>query len=64
MNMIVLLHLRDDVRVRRDVPHPLPEGRIARHYLSSATCLMRPHLFYALCVVSWVTILRNMICHF
>ena len=27
------------------------------HYLSNATCLMRPRLFYALCIVSKITII-------
>ena len=29
------------------------------HYLSNATCLMRPPLFHVRCVVSWIT----MICY-
>ena len=34
------------------------------HYLSNATCLVRPRLFYACFVVSRTTIIRYMILHF
>ena len=34
------------------------------HYLSKATCLTRPHLFYASFVVSRVVVICNMICTF
>ena len=34
-----------------------------RHYSSNATCLVRPRLFYALCVVSRSTIICHIICH-
>ena len=34
------------------------------HYLSNATCQIRPHLFYTLFVVSRITIICNMISHF
>ena len=33
------------------------------HYLSNATCLIQPHLFYALFVVSRITILSYIIRH-
>ena len=33
------------------------EGEIGWHYLSNATCLMRPRLFHALYIVSRVTII-------
>ena len=33
------------------------------HYLSNATCLIRPHLFYARFVVSWITVICNIIRH-
>ena len=34
------------------------------HYLSNATCLIRPHLFHALSVVSRITIVCQTIRHF
>ena len=34
------------------------------HYLSNATCLIRPHLFYAYFVVSMITVICFIICHF
>ena len=34
------------------------------HYLSNATCLIQPHLFYACFVVSRITTLCYMIRHF
>ena len=37
---------------------------IGGHYLSQATCLKRPHLFYACFVVSWTIIICYTICHF
>ena len=33
------------------------------HYLSNASCLVRPHLFYAFFVVSMITILGSIIRH-
>ena len=35
-----------------------------RHYLSNATCLIRPHLFYAFFVVSTITMHCYMVRHF
>ena len=37
---------------------------IGRHCLSNATCLIRPHLFYALLIVSRITIVCNIIRRF
>ena len=34
---------------------------IGRHYLSNATCLIRPHLFYACFAASRITIIRYII---
>ena len=39
-----LARRRSALRARRE--------RLGWHYLSHATCLIRPHLFYALCIVS------------
>ena len=55
---------------REGVPAPLDvrtqEERqdLGRHHLSNATCLIRPHVFYALFVVSRITIICYMIRHF
>ena len=37
---------------------------IGWHYLSNTTCLIRPHLLYALFVVSMITIICQTIRHF
>ena len=34
------------------------------HYLSNATCLIRPHALYVFVVVSRTTIICHLICHF
>ena len=34
------------------------------HYLSSATCMIWPRLFYALLIVSRITLTCHMLCHF
>ena len=44
------------VTIRTDVSAVISET-FGWHYLSNATCLMRPHLFYAGFVVSRITIL-------
>ena len=37
---------------------------LGKHYLSNATCLMRPRLFYAPCVVSRTIIICHALRHF
>ena len=53
------------VRERRGVVQRLQqlEG-LGRHCLSSAACLMRPRLFYALFVVSGITVTCYITRHF
>ena len=44
--------------------HPKVEPEIGWHYLSKDTCLIRPHMsFYALPVVSMITIVCKLIRH-
>ena len=43
----------------------LPQARLLGwHYFSNATCLIRPHSFYACFVVSRITIIHQLIRHF
>ena len=44
-----------------DWPYTAPPPGIVWHYLSNATCLIRPHLFYVFVVVSRITIICYMI---
>ena len=44
-------------------PHSAPT-KIGWYYLSNATCLMRPRLFYAMLVVSMIIIICYIIRHF
>ena len=43
---------------------PAAKAALGWHYLSTATCLMRPHSCYACFVVSRITIICHMIRHF
>ena len=50
-------------RVHADRLEAVDAGILGRRYMSNATCLMWPHLFYACFVVSWITIICHNICH-
>ena len=45
-------------------PSLRPRHPIGWHYLSNATCLIRPHLFYALFIVSRITIICQTKTHY
>ena len=57
----ISIRLRDAPKARRQGENTTPESAtnestqtwtIGWHYLSNASCLIRPHLLYALCIVS------------
>ena len=59
-----LLHPARIRLFRASPPDPDSCPLFGRHYLSNATCLIRPHLFFACFVASRITITCYMIRHF
>ena len=50
--------------VRAEGRDPRLRAHLGWHYLSNATCLIRPHWFYVYFVVSWTVIICYIIRHF
>ena len=58
---VLAVDLLDDLARLHERAHLADLGR---HYLSNATCLIRPHLFYALFMVSRITTICKSIRNF